>query len=345
MYVYEYYYVDEYNGLLDPIKVYGNTEDTLNTIEAVKKEFLRYGWEGDGEIKLIWIPSFVDGFHDENYGEFVWFVKQDNNGTSFIGSSHELVFERLRVQNEKSSFHGKIKRVIIIDSEINGFRDDLKSFKTKLNKITGCTSDRELSQILLDGLQNRIITKFLEFLGDCYLNYLIHVLSEGNHDNLQLMKSMPINLPLKELGNEIDSVELDDSQNQWLTINRLISLIWKNYKFLPAKDQLSEFYKAVSYTFDEDNNNTIKQHIFIRNCIQHHSGYCTEDVDKMTGFDRLHIKNSKNSTEREVPIGQQINLAIDELDYFIIALSNLLDSYESHVESRMTSRVTYRIPD
>ena len=48
MYVYEYYYVDEYKGLLDPIEVYGNSEDTLKTIEAVKKEFLRNGWEGDG---------------------------------------------------------------------------------------------------------------------------------------------------------------------------------------------------------------------------------------------------------------------------------------------------------
>jgi hypothetical protein len=345
MYVYEYYYVDEYKGLLDPIEVYGNSEDTLKTIEAVKKEFLRNGWEGDGEIKLIWIPSFVDGFHDENYGEFVWFVKQDNNGTSFIGSSHELVFERLRAQNERSSFYGEIKRVIIIDSEINGFRNDLRYFKANLDKISRSTSDIELSQLLIDGLQNRIITKFFEFLGDCYLRYLVHVLSEGNHDNLQLMKTMSINLPLNEMGNEIDSVELDDSQNQWLTISRLIRLIWNNYKFLPAKDQLSEFYKAVTYTFDEANNNTIKQHIFIRNCIQHHSGYCTEDVNKMTGFDRLHIKNSKNSTEREVTIGQQINLTIDELDYFIIALNNLLDSYENHVETRMTSRDIYRIPE
>lgn len=345
MFVYEYYYVDEYKGLLDPVTVYGNTPDTLQMIENVKKEFLKNGWEGDGEIKLIWIPSFVDGSHDENYGQFVWFVKQDNNGTSFLASSNELDFTRLKEQNEKSPFTGKVKRVIIIYDEINDFRDNLKKSKSTVDRISCFSDEKELLQIMIDGLQNKIVTKFLEFMGDCYLRYLIHVLSEGNHDNLQLMKNLSLNLPLRELGNEIDSVEFCDTQNQWLTIQRLIGLIWKNYRFLPAKEQLSEFFKAVSYECDNSINTTIKQHIFIRNCIQHHSGKCTNDVDKMIGFDKLYIKNSKNSTEREIKIGEDICLTIDELNYFIDTLNLLIDSYQSFICSRMVTRQTFYITD
>jgi len=35
-------------------------EDLDGTIEAVKRRFLQEGWEGDGEIGIIWIPPFVD---------------------------------------------------------------------------------------------------------------------------------------------------------------------------------------------------------------------------------------------------------------------------------------------
>lgn len=340
MYVYEYCFVDEYKGLLDPLEVYGNNEETIKNIESVKKEFLKNGWEGDGEIKLIWIPSFVDGTHDENFGQFVWFVKQDNDGISFIGSSNELNFTRLQKQNEQTESLENYRRVIIIEQEIFYFRTDLESIQSNLNKISTFTSDKELLQFMIDGLQNKIITKFLEFMGDCYLKYLIHVLSEGNHDQLQLKSSMSINLPLKELGNEIDPRELGDTENQWLTIQRLTGLIWNNYKFLPAKEQLSEFFKAVSYDCEENINNTIKQHIFIRNCIQHHSGECANDVNKITGFDRLHIKNARNSTERVINVGEDILLTIDEVQYFINILNLLVNSYESHVSTRMSTRET-----
>lgn len=86
--VYNYEHID--NGeFLDPkqvIESISNRQDADKLIAAIKDLFLKAGWEGDGNIKLIWVPPFLgSGFGGES-GFYLWYVKQSNNGTSWIAS-------------------------------------------------------------------------------------------------------------------------------------------------------------------------------------------------------------------------------------------------------------------
>ena len=95
----EYEFIDNLDARFDPLEVCGNTKETHDKIKAVAELFKKHGWEGDGEIKLIWLPPFLDEAHDPNFGEYIWHVKQNNNGTSFLGFQDEWQSARLLDQN------------------------------------------------------------------------------------------------------------------------------------------------------------------------------------------------------------------------------------------------------
>jgi hypothetical protein len=53
----------------------------------VKQRFLKEGWEGDGEVDLMWVPPFI--LKDQKQGSLfkgvvVWHVKQVNDGISWL---------------------------------------------------------------------------------------------------------------------------------------------------------------------------------------------------------------------------------------------------------------------
>ena len=67
-------------------------DDLMNTVKDVLSSA---GWEGDGQLQLMWLPPFVSPGHGDNMGNPVWFVKQSNNGTAFMASPSELSFDGL----------------------------------------------------------------------------------------------------------------------------------------------------------------------------------------------------------------------------------------------------------
>ena len=77
----QYQFIDNLRHIIVPKELGDNYE---NKIEDVKQAFLKNGWEGDGEIGLIWIPPFIED-NGDTFGEYVWHVKQNNNGISFLG--------------------------------------------------------------------------------------------------------------------------------------------------------------------------------------------------------------------------------------------------------------------
>ena len=90
-----YEYIDNLNFLLDPKDCVLNFESYL-TIATDK--FLKAGWNGDGEINLLWIPPFLqkDELQYKNtYGITVWHVKQLEDGTSLLLHPPDM-FEMLR---------------------------------------------------------------------------------------------------------------------------------------------------------------------------------------------------------------------------------------------------------
>lgn len=89
LYVWSYTFIDDQSFCQKPSfddEQYGITPKKL---EMAKQAFKECGWEGDGEVQIIWIPQFL--FSDDDcYGLFVWHVKQRNNGFSFIASEINL---------------------------------------------------------------------------------------------------------------------------------------------------------------------------------------------------------------------------------------------------------------
>jgi hypothetical protein len=89
-------YIDNLHFLADP-STFTNS-DSAPYIAIAHELFIDTGWEGDGDIQLLWLPSFVFprqlGISPE--GIVLWHVKQDEDGVSFLLSPIELPFEKFR---------------------------------------------------------------------------------------------------------------------------------------------------------------------------------------------------------------------------------------------------------
>lgn len=93
-YVYQYEHIDVLDFMPSSNAVLGKYKGYNIILDKIKKRFVAAGWEGDGEIQLLWLPPFCDNIYADTFGVLTWFVKQDNNGTAFICSPMELPFER-----------------------------------------------------------------------------------------------------------------------------------------------------------------------------------------------------------------------------------------------------------
>ena len=103
-YIYAYEHVDDDSEMLSI------TEDRKQLdldVKRVKEVLFEAGWQGDGELKLVWIPPFCLP-HGHNVGEYVYHVKQATNGTSYIYSRVELEYAKdFEVVPEKSNSTSK----------------------------------------------------------------------------------------------------------------------------------------------------------------------------------------------------------------------------------------------
>lgn len=68
--------------------LYIDEEKVTSEIKVANVLFRQLGWEGDGVFRMMWMPPFLLGGTGDNFGDFVYFVKQRNNGTCFV-CSHE----------------------------------------------------------------------------------------------------------------------------------------------------------------------------------------------------------------------------------------------------------------
>jgi len=93
--VYSYEHVDceEYMPLASEVLSEVPNKDAV--LKAVSARLSAAGWEGDGELRLMWLPPFLFPGIEDTWGLAVWFVKQGNNGTAWIASSIPLPFQPL----------------------------------------------------------------------------------------------------------------------------------------------------------------------------------------------------------------------------------------------------------
>src|SRR4051812_48012327 len=80
---YGFEWIDNLHFILPPDRFTKNAE---RYVAVVKERFLKVGWEGDGEIGVLWLPPFVFPLELRvpTKGVAVWHVKQDEDGVSFL---------------------------------------------------------------------------------------------------------------------------------------------------------------------------------------------------------------------------------------------------------------------
>jgi len=90
--VYMYEWIDNLNFTIAPEDCLGNANEYIS---IAKELFLEAGWEGDGQIELMWIPPFMlkrEPTENYTYGVTIWHVKQLEDGISWLLSPIEIPY-------------------------------------------------------------------------------------------------------------------------------------------------------------------------------------------------------------------------------------------------------------
>jgi hypothetical protein len=97
--LFSYVWIDNLNFTLDPHECLDSADEYLS---IVKEIFLEDGWDGDGDVELMWIPPFVfneNKLEEPTLGITVWHVKQLEDGVSWILAPQDI-FDALQDKRE-----------------------------------------------------------------------------------------------------------------------------------------------------------------------------------------------------------------------------------------------------
>lgn len=97
--VYNYEHLDTLAYMRDAREILQRVPEGEQILDNVRERLLQAGWEGDGNIQLLWLPPFLGAGVQDSFGVCVWHVKQRNNGTSWLASPVPLPFDLLLEQN------------------------------------------------------------------------------------------------------------------------------------------------------------------------------------------------------------------------------------------------------
>lgn len=87
--------VEEFMFRLKEFDFYSVTEDQINQeVTEAEKLFLKAGWEGDGVLRIMWIPPFIKGGTGDSWGDFAYFAKQNNNGTCYVCTHYPMPIDK-----------------------------------------------------------------------------------------------------------------------------------------------------------------------------------------------------------------------------------------------------------
>lgn len=324
----QYQFIDNLEHIIAPEEMGSYYTDKVND---VKNAFLKNGWEGDGEIGLIWIPPFIENTGD-TFGSYVWHVKQNNNGISFLGYEETEFFDNGVERNIKKF---EEEHITITYDNTRGCLDIINKYKTNLDSLImfdkNIESQDELYHITLNAIQNNIVASFIDCIDEIYLNLLKHVFDSQNSDKLKLSKAN-VKLPLDEISKS--DCEYIDS---WLIIQQIESAIWRDFKFKPFKEKFREICSAVDFKCNEDLRKKIICHVEIRNSFQHHEGQLTSDMIKMVGQDHIDLLDESGKAKR-FEKWNLIILSIPEVRSFCDSLEIFIRDYEKHIGTRMKDR-------
>jgi len=343
-YIYVYTFLDDLSFIRDPFKYfqYDDTQEIKDAIHLISEKFKNYGWEGDGEIGIIWLPPFIDiGIHD-THGNFIWHVKQSNNGISFLACDTPLDFDRLREQNQAltvSEARDGLIPISIIETDVQNFTKQVENVRSNLNKAVLFLSDNtpaEIADTIKQDLttynQGLLICYFQEFLDESYLRILVQAIQGGNPYKITLRKSK-VRIDASNYLPELDDCPDIDSSETFFTIHGLISDMWKAYKREPFKDKVDMLFSSLGYKVDTGQFYEIRKHVVLRNCIQHHGGTLDREALKQLGREQVELKVAQGLCNIEV--WKPIIIAEEELFYLCDILLQFVENFHSYVKNRV----------
>lgn len=326
-----YQFIDNLQHIIPPKQIFEDSEYEL-IAEKVCKAFYDAGWEGDGDLGLIWLPPFLFE-NGDTFGEYVWHVKQDNNGISFLG------YMEYRLPHPSSSATRateECKEETITESLTNYVKERAKYFRELIATVGNATIKADISSLhplLLNSIQNQAVAGFIDYIDEIYLQLAEHVLGQDNPDKIKLTKAK-VNLPLDEISSGVEDGYVDS----WLTLKTITGALWRDFKFWPFREKIKEICSCVGFTCPNDIKSHIFKHIEIRNAIQHHNGQFTKDMKKALGIDNLEIFVDEH-TKTVLKVWGYIELTPYEINLFLNSIEDFANEYEKHISQRMRTRL------
>lgn len=345
-FVYEYTFLDDLSFIATPAEFFGSrmfadySADQIDTVvHEVKEKFLEAGWEGDGSIGIIWLPPFVDTGTEDTWGNYLWHVKQSNNGISFILSEQPLEFERIKAQNDELPLYkGRGIPVSIIDPDLKNLRSaterissELKRHLASVRTLTDPGVMGSITNDLLIHSQGILVRCLHEFLDDCYLRFLIEAIN-GNRSKIKIRKSRVKLNPDSYIPDESE----DEGSNTWFTLQGIVSDMWKAYKFEPYKAKVEMLFKAVDFNWDPDFVAFLNKHVTLRNCVHHHEGQLDNGSLQDCGVSQFAIKGP--SSNLILKAWSMVTFTHEELEEFCTVLVGLANDFGTHVWVRVPTR-------
>lgn len=345
MHVYQYCHIDDLSCIHAPNDAYPKlSEKELSlVVDAVKERFRAAGWEGDGDLGVIWLPPFVDATMDNScYGTDIWHVKQSNNGVSWIGSLVPLHFSPLADQNQLwESTHVPVSIVFTCRKHLQKeIKQIVQSLKTKLAALQGTRPDSvriDIHADLLFHAQSTLIMELQDFLDDCYLEVVQDIIQYGNPGKLKLMKLRTQLNPSKYLPRDSDVEDYDQESAKWFTIKGLIGDLCSSFTFEPYKEKLLLLFKTCGYSVPEHISRMFHKHVQLRNCLQHHDGKVIPHALKECGVQEFAIAKNQGQT-LVLKAWDRIELTLEELESLGHQLDALATGFDQHM-ARATASV------
>lgn len=327
----QYQFIDNLAHIIPPEQVFDDDE-RLSLLAKVEEAFKDAGWEGDGDIGLIWLPPFANDICEDTFGRYIWHVKQDNNGISFLG------YVEYALEGGDADLPAKRpadRSETITESHSNylvGVTEKLKGLLLEAERISTETDFSALYLLTLNSIQNQAVSELIDYIDEVYLEFAEHVLGQNNPDQIRLTKAK-INLPLDTISAGVEDGYLDS----WLTLKSITSALWKDFKFWPFRNKLKEICSCVEFDCPDEIRSALWKHIEIRNAIQHHNSQFTKDISKSLGQASICIAEDETAG-RTVNLWQTIELTHYEIGLFLDAIKKFVISYEAHISSRMRTR-------
>lgn len=341
-YVYTYTFLDDLSFIKSPEEVfeYEEPEKIAEFVREIARRFEESGWEGDGRIGILWFPPFVDIGVEDTYGTYVWHVKQDNNGISFIASEYPIDFERLKLQNEEGvpDWKRKGKPINIIHNPVarlkrfaKDYTDELKTCLEATCLVENQLSREKIQEAYLTHSQNMLVGALQDFLDNCYLNFLIEAIDQGNPSKINIRKSK-VNL---SPGSYVPE-DVDEDGATWFTLKGIVSDMWKAYKFEPFNNKLDMLFKSVGYACNRDTRFELLKQVLLRNCIQHHGGQLEPSCLKQCGVESFTIRDK--DTSHEIVKWKMIFFTVKELQNFCSHLTSFAEDFNTYIDKRIPTR-------